>query len=335
MTFDFDYKTSQYLNVKQVICVGTATLDIFVRSNEFKVMPSAEGVVLCEAYGAKLEVEELVWTTGGGATNAAATFCKQGLETGLISEIGNDIPGKTLLNELGEMNIPTDLIVKEDAEKTATSIILVAPEGGRSIVTSRGASKMLEVRDIPWDNIDTEWIYISSLGGQVALLEAITNHAKEKGIKVAVNPGAGEINADDLISRLAPFWDVLMMNENESSVLTGVGTDDLKVLGKKIHQLGAKNTIVTAGERGAVLLNADQILFCPPGNGNVVESTGAGDAFGSGFVSGLIKGDDLFKSLQFAQANSVGVISKVGSKAGIIDESIFDQMVHAKIETWE
>ncbi len=321
--------------VRQVICIGTATLDIFVRSGEFMVMPSAQGVVLCEAYGAKLEVEELVWTTGGGATNAAATFCKQGLKVGLISEIGNDIPGRTLINELEQMDIPTDLMVREDDEQTATSIVLVAPEGGRSIVTSRGASKMLEVRDIPWDNLDTEWIYISSLGGQIELLESITFHAKEKGIKVAVNPGAGEIKAGDLISRLAPHWEVLMMNEDESSSLVGMEANDLKVLGRKIQQLGAKNTIVTAGARGAVLLNSDNILFCPPGNGGVLESTGAGDAFGSGFVSGLIRGWDIFKSLQFAQANSVGVISKVGSKAGIIDESIFDQGAHAVIETWE
>lgn len=306
-------------------------MDIFVRSDDFQVMPTNEGVVLCESYGAKIEVNDLVWATGGGATNTAACFVKQGLDTGLIAEIGTDIPGKILIDELKNLGISLDWLVTEPEEKTATSVILVAHQGGRSIVTYRGASKMLEVRDMPWENLQSEWLYISSLGGQLELLEALTYHAHDRNIKIAINPGGGEIDNPELIYKLAPYWQVLMVNETEGAKLAGIEETNLEVIGVRVKELGVEYTIVTAGEQGAILFKNDEKFFCPAGEEKAIESTGAGDAFGSGFVYGLIQDWGIEKSLQFAQANSAGVISKVGAKAGIIDEESFNNGPKAKI----
>ncbi len=328
-------KTVTILGVRQVICVGAATLDIFVRSDDFRVIPTSEGVVLCEAYGGKLEVNELTWVSGGGATNAAACFVRQWFDVGLIAEIGNDTPGKALVSELESLGIGTEMLVREDDEQTATSIVLVAPTGGRSIVTYRGASKMLEVKDIPWDSLDTDWLYITSLGGQMELLEALTSHAQQHGIKIAINPGAGELKHPEVIYRLAPYWEVLMLNESETASLTGASDHELPTLEPLAKTLGARQTIVTAGDKGAILILGDETWFCPPGTEKAIESTGAGDAFGSGFVSGLIRGWDSMKSLQLAQSNSVGVISQVGAKAGIISEEEFNSKEPAAIQRWE
>lgn len=320
--------------MKDVICIGSATLDIFVKSPEFKVIPSNDGVVLCEKYGGKLEVDELTITSGGGATNSATTFVKQNLEVGLIAEIGEDLPGHSILQDLNKFKINTNWIIQEPDERTAVSIILVSNEGGRSIVTYRGASKMLGSNDIPWNNLDTKWFYITSIGGNMKLLEEITQFAHNHNIAIAINPGSSELRQKEYIYKLAPYWHVLIINEQEASELTNTPVDDLDILAQNVQIFGSANTLLTAGSKGAYLLNNETRLHCEASPNKAVEVTGAGDAFGSGFVSGLIWGYDLEKSLQLAAYNAGNVIKYVGAKAGIISRQEFESGEKQTITNW-
>jgi len=167
-----------------VISIGSATLDIFVKSNQFKVVEDNtydSGLGLCEAYGAKIEVEDMHMASGGGGTNTAVSFARKGLKAGVIAEMGKDLPAQTILHELSDEGVDTSMMVQEGTEKTAVSVIMTSFEGGRSIITFRGASAMLQEKDIDWDKINAKWLYVTSLGGQLDLLRKLVEFADEKG----------------------------------------------------------------------------------------------------------------------------------------------------------
>lgn len=314
-----------------VICVGSATLDIFVKSPEFKVIPSSQsetGVVLCETYGAKIEVNELQMLSGGGATNAAVSFARKGFKAGVICEIGKDLQAGAVLADLQYEHVDTTFVVQEQEEHTAMSVVLVSEEGGRSIVTYRGASKMLEVTDIPWERLNCRWMYISSLGGRVDLLEALIHHAKEKNILVAVNPGGGELLHGERLRDAWNLTEVLILNMEELCELLHLPYDQQEEALKQAETLGARHVVITAGKQGAYVMTEGKKYFCPSVVEHPKETTGAGDAFGSGFVCGLALGWPVIRSMQLAAANAASVVQHVGAKKGLLRLEEFDQWSH-------
>lgn len=158
-------------------------LDIYVKSSQFKVVDSdlfPSGVALCEAFGAKIEVDNVTMASGGGATNNAVSFTRKGINAACIAEMGTDLASASILHELEAEKVDTSLIIREPSETTGVSVIMVAGEGGRSIISCRGAASMLGENDIPWDKLDTKWLHISSLGGNVELLEKLLEIAEKK-----------------------------------------------------------------------------------------------------------------------------------------------------------
>src|SRR3989344_8439666 len=96
-----------------VVTIGTATRDAFVKSREFKIISTPEyqsGEGLCLPAGAKIDVDDIIFATGGGATNAAGTFSRQGFRTDTICKIGDDVSGREVLSNLKSEAVSTGLV---------------------------------------------------------------------------------------------------------------------------------------------------------------------------------------------------------------------------------
>ena len=320
-----------------VITIGSATLDVFVKSRDFQLIqaPQTNNLVLCEVYGAKMDVDELRMLSGGGATNAAVSFLRKGLKTAVVAELGRDLAATAVVQDLHNREVDCRFLIQEPEENTAMSVILVSAEGGRSIITCRGASKMLDLKDIPWEYLhQTEWLYITSLGGHLDLWQKIIEFAHQKGVKVAINPGQAELSQADKLSDLFDRVNVLLLNMEELAALLQQPTDSQpKLLLKQAQQLPAEYKVITHGKHGSYLIDQQTVYFCPASDRPPVETTGAGDAFGSGLVAGLVLGWPLEKSLQLAWANAREVINHVGAKQGLISLEEFEQTPLPTVET--
>src|SRR4030042_6319731 len=159
-----------------IISVGSSFYDILVKSKSFKLLKSEVfdgGVAICEAYGGKVEADDIQFSSGGGGTNSAVSFARKHLKAGIISEMGDDLPAKMIQAELLRESVDPQYLVVEEGEQTAVSVILVSGAGDRSVISYRGASRMLTQKDIRWKNLQSRWFYISSLGGRFALLEEL------------------------------------------------------------------------------------------------------------------------------------------------------------------
>jgi len=296
-----------------VVSLGAATVDIFVKSEGF----SLQADKLAITYSSKYEMSDSLICSGGGATNSSVSLSRLGLKTSCVSLLGNDPLSLYVFNDLKENNVSTDNLVHLNKEDTDYSVILVGPDGGRTIVTNRGVSR-LESENINWDKISqTSWFYITSLEGNLDLLEQLIGFAKEHQIRVALNPGNRELMDSKRLIPLLSHIDFLLLNGIESETLTGVHVNEGNYW-ETLLSYGAKISAVTNGRQGAYVLTSEEKLYSPIINTTPVDETGAGDSFGSAFVGGIINRLSPADSLFWAIKNSASVVSRLGAKTGLL-----------------
>ena len=304
-----------------VITVGSATRDVFLQSEGFKLIKDtdfATGQAECFALGSKLEIKNLVITTGGGGTNTAVTFARQGFRTGCVGVVGSDSTGRELLQELRDEGVEP-LFLEHDDDMTAYSAILVNPNGERTILSYKGEGQHFDVSKLPFAKMQAKWMYIDSLGGHFDLFSALIKHAVDNGIKVAMNPGGKELaHGLEKIKPLIGQIDVYTTNQEEAAGLVGIDYHkEDEVFNSMAGHL--KGIFVMSKGPDGVRVRADGKEYSAGvPDSPIVERTGAGDAFGSGFVSEYIRSQDIKKAIQFATANASSVVTQFGSKAGIL-----------------
>lgn len=304
-------------NIK-ILSVGAATQDVFMMGKVLAGRRDVRTKDYVEQFplGAKLNVEDVRIETGGGGTNAAVTFARQGLESEFIGKIGHDAAGSEVLRVLKREGVITDHIAYDSKLGTGYSTILLAPNGERTILNYRGASHQLNAKDYRIADLEADWFYITSLAGNFDLLGRLLKHAKARGTRVLLNPGEMELAKAKKLRRLLPYVEVLYGNADELRELFG-GSTPKEVMAQSFGI--CPYVIMTDGQGGAYASDGDKLYHVGIYQKvKVIDRTGAGDAFGSGLVSAFAKGLDLTDALTLASANATSVVVKIGGKPGIL-----------------
>jgi ribokinase len=289
-----------------VISIGNATQDVFVN-----VSPKYAGKQLCFLPGQKIEIEGMHYFTGGGASNACAAFAKMGLKTAIVAAAGKDPAGKAIEEELKENGVSRELLVWSGS-KTAYSVILTGFGKDRVILTYRGATAALTKESIKWGRLKAKWIHLSSLHKNPALTARICAFAGKRGMKVALNPGKIELGYG-LAKLKKSFEDssVLFLNDTEAMSLTG-SADIERNLATLQKYCGI--VVITAGAGGAYAYDGETMYHKKIFPVKVVDTTGSGDAFNSGFVAALCCGKGIDEALLWGTAQANSVVTAVGTK---------------------
>lgn len=310
------------MSTPKILAIGKATQDVFLKSEEFS--PQMEGKV---AYthlplGVKMEVEDIVFATGGNASNVAVTFARQGLHSSYMWTLGNDPASETILRDLDSEGVNTSHVVRRDEYRAGYSNILIATDGERTILNNRGVSTDASAVDLELDAIaDVDWIYPTSLAmGGIDLLGTIVDKAEELGVKVMLNPAGPELAEPKKLKALLANVDVLCVNKEEMQMLVeGETSEDLVRHALRYVPV----VIVSDGPRGVVASDGKTIVTAGMYEDvPVMDRTGAGDAFASGFLSQWSQGASLRDAIIFASANSTSVVTKYGAKDGILYKGV-------------
>lgn len=307
-----------------VCTIGAGTRDVFVRSGHFEREPSIEapdGFNACFPMGAKLALDDVIFETGGGATNAAVTFRRFGLRTACVCRVGKDENGQAVVGSLKNARIALRGVQTDTENKTGYSIILLSGSGHRSILTYRGAAANLQMQSVPWRWLHSRWFYLTSLGLDLKKVNAVFIQANKMAARVAWNPGNGELSHGlHRLSSLIRQTDVLIMNREEAALLSAEAPRHLERIVSKIGHLPRVALVITDGANGAFVFDPKTKGFRHGSAipGKRINTTGAGDAFGSGFMSAYMKTGDLDTALRAGLCNSHGVITHMGAKAGIL-----------------
>lgn len=284
-----------------VLVVGSATCDIFLKSSQFPLE--------VKNVGGKIEVEEALISSGGGGSNVAVGLARLGISTACVARFGDDIFGDVVLKDLKKENFDRQYLLRKAGDNTDMSVILVNPEGARTILVHRGRTR-IEKADFPWEALKkTKWLYFASLEGNVDLLIEVINRAYKEGVKIVLNPGNRELTQKEKLIEHLSLLTALVLNTEEADQLG---------ISQKPGQ--SEILVITDGRQGACLYSQEICLQASSFQGSVVDETGAGDAFSAGFLAGLVKGVYLAGALKMGMANGASVVSRIGAKAAMLME---------------
>lgn len=251
---------------------------------------------------------------GGKGANQAVAAAKQNVRTFLIGNVGNDIFGTDLINNLGNYNVDTIYLHKLNQTPTGVAMIIIHNNDNR-IILDGGAN-----HKITYDQIDEALktanendIFITQLENNLDAVEYGLKMAKKNRMKTIFNPApAKEINKE-----LYNYIDYLILNETECEILSSLYPKDEITIKKVYQELGVKNLIITLGSKGSLLVKENEIVKIEPNKVKAVDTTAAGDTYVGVFASQLVKGKTEIDALNYASIASSLTCLKEGAQQSI------------------
>ena len=298
-----------------VVSVGSATVDCFVS------LPVDFTHI---RHGSKVLIDDMTLLTGGGGTNVAVGLARLGLKTGFIGEVGEDLSAQLIKHELAGEHV--DFMVKSHSRHlTAYSVVLEAKGKDRSILVYKGASSFLHPEEIP-KSLNTKWFYFASVvGTSFKTMDTLSKFARKNRISIFFNPSEYMIvNGGKIIKDIVSATTILSLNKEEAQLLTRSSSSSTHNLLKKLKMLGPEICIITNGKEGVHVFDGKKFYFNRARKMHAVDTTGAGDAFGAGFLGGWISNEGLAHekrmdiSMRMGLLESESVISFIGAKKGLL-----------------
>lgn len=324
----------------KIICIGSTSKDIF--------FPTSEGVILdtpleitsqkkiAFELGAKYQVKERYEALGGCAANVAQGLTMLGEQSECYSSIGDDELGHWIKKTLAQGGVGTEALeIEKGCRSDLSSIIVDINSGERTIFSDRDASNKLKID--PEKLKRAHWIFVSSLNGDWQQhLREIISIAKEKNIYIAFNPGQKNIKTDLAeVAGAVSASELFFVNKDEAiEIVSGLGDETItelleneEYLAKVLRRLGAKIVVITDGERGAWCFDGNEFLHSEALMRKAVDTTGAGDAFTSGFFAAYLKGKGLATALKWGIANSSSSVMEYGGQKGLLSQQEMLMMI--------
>lgn len=315
--------------MKKIICIGSATKDIFLTLSEVKIIDNAEDItaqkLMAFEYGAKVYADGILEVVGGSAVNVAAGLTKAGHQAFVFSRTSKGELGKWILKAISKLKAKKNFMQQNGRVESEVTVVLLDKKSIEHVILRTGDSTELFNVKKALEKYDrkADWIYVGSQKKDwQAQLKAVLEFAENKKSMVAFNPSSYQISNDS--KKLVDYFskiDVLLINRDEAlEIVKNIDAqvqDKPKALLERIKQLGPKVVIITDGARGAYGVNEHNFYHLPAKIIKKVDSLGAGDAFCSGFLSSFIENNDVKKAMACGMASSAGVISQIGGSAGL------------------
>ncbi|MFN8435122.1 MAG: ribokinase [Anaerolineales bacterium] len=286
-----------------ITVVGSLNADLVVKSPRF---PQP---------GETISGEDLQIIPGGKGANQAVAAARQGVRTAMLGRVGSDSFAPFLVDNLKANQVDTSH-VSVDSSATGTAIIVVDANGQNSIVLSPGANGKVSPADVDSASFLSSKLLLLQLEIPTPTVLHAAQQARAHGLTVILNPAPAKPLPAELISTV----DILIPNESELSLLTGLPVNDAasaEKAAKEILKQGVKTVIVTLGSKGALLVTDTQVKQVDTYKVDVVDTTAAGDAFIGGFASAMLSGKSLEDSVRYGCACGALATTKFGAQPSL------------------
>lgn len=311
-----------------VIAVGDSTQDIFLGMTDASVQCDLDGhnCRICFDYAEKIAVDTKMNVPGvGNAANHAIGIARLGWQAALYTILGSDAQGEEARKVFEAEKVDSRYVVADNAHGTNLSVV-VNYRGERTIfVYHEPRTYVLPALEV------AQWMYLTSVsGGGVEELHRQVEHylATNASVKLAFNPGTYQLRlGKEKLAGLLKRTQLLFLNREESARLLGMPVDDVKALLTGLHGLGAAHVVLTDGPAGAYASDGKQAWHLDIFAGPVVERTGAGDAFGSGFLGALLHGKSFPEAMGWGNANSTSVVRFIGAREGLLTPEKIEALI--------
>lgn len=304
----------------KILTIGSATVDLYFQDDEFP--ETQDGTRLSLAYGGKYTAEQFVQSIGGGGCNAAVSLARQGFETYYWGKIGHGWAGNEIIKQLKAEGVQTELI-DISSQTTTISVVLLGKRREKTIVNFRAQNDILELTENVKDTlVACQWLYFANLTLCPKEIKIKwLKFAKENGVKIMATLSGDEFKKgreylDDFFS----LSDVFIANAHELADIWGGNAPDLNLKKENYAQkLNLPLLVVTYDIHGSYAYTQDKIYYQPIiKTKKKADTTGAGDAYGSGFLGKYIKTGDIQQAMEFAARNATSVIEHISTQKGLL-----------------
>jgi ribokinase len=294
------------LNIMCITVLGSIHVDLYIKIER---LPEIGETIIGSGF---------TILPGGKGANQAVGCSRLGVKTYMIGRIGKEF-SDFLLRNFRDNGVITDFIIVDEQYPTGVAFIILHEKTKENmIIIDPGAGRKINYIDIDRadDAIDLSKIVLLQLEIPLEANLYMCKKAKSKGKTVILNPAPAKSLPEDMLH----YIDIITPNRVEAYQLTGIPVKDLstaKEAGERLIQKGINTVIITLGSYGSVLVSTDKALHYPAFNVEIVDTTGAGDAFNAGLAAALSKGIDLEEAVVWANAAAALKLTKLGAQTGL------------------
>jgi sugar/nucleoside kinase (ribokinase family) len=305
----------------RVLCAGILVGDLFVPP--LPRLPAA---------GELLVTDDFLMSAGGCAANVAVVLSKLGVSSRVVGKVGRDPFGDFVIAALAGCGIDVSCIGRSETMGTAKTVIVPVAGDDRRYIHTVGANADLTGEDFAPDAMSG--VDVVYLGGYLVLpglhpraVVDLFEMARDVGAKTVLDvvlPGDTEASMDDL-RPILPSADFFLPNYDEARRLTGEEAPERQAA--CFNEAGAKTAVITMGAEGLLVRTSTETRRLTAPSVDVVDGSGAGDAFAAGLCVGILEGWPLEQSLTFASEVGALACTELGCSAGVPGrENVFRQM---------
>ena len=300
-----------------IITIGDATIDTFctLEAESELYHLDKKGEWLCLRYGSKIPVKAVNTVIGAGnAANVAMGTHRLGLKTALHTILGDDAKGQAIKERLARHAIGTEYISLERNTHTSSATV-IDYRGDRTILVHHDEHQYKVLKFA-----ETKWMYFSSICACAdAFYPALARYVSERNIKLGFNPGSLQLRLG--VAKLQPILsvsEVLFVDIQEGQRLVKKKTKDAKQLLRSLRRLGPRIIALTDGRNGSYCFVGEAMYQIGIVDLPVIERTGCGDAYASGFISALHYGLPPAEAMRWGSVNGAHEATALGSQTGIL-----------------
>lgn len=311
-----------------IVTIGDSFEDVFVTPDldvqSDRTLASGKGIIF--ELGEKIPLKSVDYDIGGSACNVAVGLSRLGYKTSLVSLLGDDTPKDKVLDRLDEDNVDRSNLTIDKDNKTGFSVIFNI-NGERTIFVYHAVKDNEELK--MKKTLKSDWYFLASLGECTKEMEKrLVSEVAENSAKVAWNPGSKQITKGvSHFRHLLKCTSILFLNREEAIKFVDFPVRPrIEEVMEKLHRYGPRIVVVTAGSEGARAYDGKKFYEMASRPVQVVESTGAGDAFATGFLGRLINEnwkeeiapEKIEQALEWGIENAVSVIQSIGCQKGLL-----------------
>ena len=341
------------------LAIGDIVVDAFIKLKDAHIhcKIDTDACEMCVPFGDKIPYESVTIVPAvGNAPNASVCAARLGLETALMTNIGDDQNGKDCLIVLKNENIDTTFVKIEKNKFTNYHFVLLYDVDRTILIKHQEYNReWLDTKEAIELRAPT-WIYLSSMGeDSLSFHNEILNYLqKHPEVKLAFQPGTFQIKfGTEKLKNIYSQTEVFFCNLEEAEKIlniparnashndAGGQNKDIKILLEKLHKLGPKIVCISDGPNGAYALDAREnksnIWYIPmyPDIATPIDRTGAGDAFSSTFTIALALGKTIPEALAWGPINSMSVVQQIGAQAGLLSREKLENYLKSAPEVYK
>ncbi|MBN2473166.1 MAG: carbohydrate kinase family protein [Pirellulales bacterium] len=275
--------------------------------------------------------ERIELSLGGCASNTALDLARLGVSVGVSGCVGQDVFGRFIMDQLSGGGVDIGGIHRLQGIHTACTMVINVKGQDRRFIASPGANTRFAV-----DHIPARWVQqakVLYIGGYLMLLALETPQmvdllrtARAAGTRTLLDVvGVADRESFDRVALMLPEIDVFLPNDDEAAALTGL-SDPLEQA-SVFRDAGAKNVVITQGDRGSLWVGEGQRLRCGVYPTEFVGGTGSGDAFDAGFIAGMLAGEDPAGCLRWGSALGASCVRSITATDGVFSRQEAEQFM--------